>query len=129
MIIRDLYVSDLPKIDSFWQKYHKGIRGIPERKYLVSEAVVENDDQIVGYGNLRFFAEALMYLNKDASKYQQSKAFKLMMDKAIADAKSSGLDAINVGTDDVSFEMLLRSHYKLTDRGTVLSLGLDNGRI
>jgi hypothetical protein len=127
MIIRDLYVSDLPKIDTFWQKHHKGIRGIPERKYLVSEAVVENDDQIVGYGHLRFFAEALMYLNKDASKYQQSKAFKLMMDKAIGDSRKAGLDVIHIGTDDVNFEMTLRSHYKLTDRGTVLALGLDNG--
>jgi len=129
MIIRDLLVSDLPKIDSFWQKYHKGIRGIPERKYLVTEAVVENDDQIVGYGHLRFFAEALLFLNRDASKFQQTKALKLLMEKAIADSRLAGLDAINVGTDDVQFEMLLRSHYKLTDRGTVLSLGLDNGRI
>jgi len=129
MIIRDLYVSDLPKINSFWEKHHKGIRGIPERKYLVTEAVVENDDQIVAYGHLRFFAEALLFLNKDASKFQQAKALKFLMDKAIADSRRAGLDAINVGTDDVQFEMLLRSHYKLTDRGTVLSLGLDNGRI
>ena len=123
MIIRDLQVSDLSKIDEFWQKYHKGIRGIPERKYLVSEAVVENGS-IVGYGMTRVYGESLMYLNRDASRFAQAKAFKLMIEFALADAKKKDLDILHVGVDDPEFEGLLRHHYKFTDRGIVLSLEL-----
>ena len=126
MILRDLKLSDLNQIDAFWQKHHKGIRGIPERKFLVSEAVAESGGRIIGYGNLRYFAEALMFLDKDASTYQQAKAFRLMMNKAIMDAKKIGLDNINIGVDDLHFRMVLQSKFHLTNRGTVLSLGLNN---
>ena len=124
MIIRELRLSDLNEIDAFWQKHHRGIRGIPERKFLVSEAVVEHNDKIIGYGHLRYFAEALMYLDKDFSKYQQAKAFRLMMKQAIRDAKKAGLDNINIGVDDLHFEGVLKGKYQLTDRGTVLSMEL-----
>ena len=123
MVIRELQTADLVPIDAFWQKYHKGIRGIPSRDLLVSEAVVENG-KIIGYGHVKAFGEALMFLNEDASKFARAKAFKLMMDKAIFDSKRLGLDLLHVGVEDENFEMLLRSKYKFTDRGTVLQLEL-----
>ena len=73
---------------------------------------------------MRYFAEALMYLDKDFSKYQQAKAFRLMMKQAIRDAKKAGLDNINIGVDDLHFEGVLKGKYQLTDRGTVLSMEL-----
>ncbi len=127
MIIRDLEARDLSEIDSFWNKYHKGIRGIPERTALLSEAVVENG-KIIGYGHIKVFGEASMWLNFDASVYQRAKAFKLMLEKAIKDAKNLGLDLLLVGVEDEHFEMILRGKYKFRDRGTVLQLELKDGR-
>ena len=123
MITRGLKISDLLEIDEFWRKFHKGMRGIPRRSSLISELVVENG-KIIGYGMTKVYGEALMYLNRDASKFSQTKAFKLMMDHAIADAKRKELDILHVGVDDPNFEGLLRHHYKFTDRGVVLSLEL-----
>lgn len=127
MIIRDLEVRDLAEIDSFWNKYHKDIRGIPERHSLLSEAVVENG-KIVGYGHVKVFGEASMWLNFDTSNFTRAKAFKLMMNKAIQDAKNLGLDMLYVGVEDEHFEMILRGKYKFRDRGTVLQLELKDGR-
>ena len=127
MIIRSLKFSDLLQIDEFWRKHHKGIRGIPERKFILSEAVVEENDKVFAYGIVRFFAEALIFMNNDVSSYKRAKAFKLMMDQAIRDGKQLDLDNINFGVDDPHFEEILKS-YGMTDRGKVLALGFNDGK-
>lgn len=127
MLIRDLESSDIIPINSFWEKYHRGIRGIPNRNFIATDAVVENGRPFA-YGMVKLYAEALLYLDKGYSKYQQSKALKYLMDKAIRDTKNLGLDQLHVGTDDENFEHLLRSHYGFTDRGKVISLELNDGK-
>jgi hypothetical protein len=127
MIIRELELRDLGPIDTFWQRDHKGVRGIPDRSGLLSEAVVENG-KVLGYGHVKVFGEASMWLDQTASAFQRAKTFKLMMDKAIRDSKNLGLDLLHVGVEDPHFEMLLRGKYKFADRGTVLQLELKDGR-
>jgi len=123
MIERSLKVSDLPQIDALWNKYHKGDLGIPARKFLITDVVIENG-HLIGYGMTRMFAEALMFLDKGHSKFEQAKAFKLMMDKAIRDCKRFGLDELNVGVLDDHFKSILMDKYGMKDRGPVLHLGL-----
>lgn len=124
MIIRNLIPSDIQKIDEIWNRCHKGIRGIPARKFLVTDAVVENG-KVIAYGMLRNFAEALVYIDKDVSRYQQAKSFKLLMEWAIDKAHDYSLDNINVGVNDEHFEGILREKYKFEDRGKTLILDLD----
>ena len=123
MIIRDLGLSDLAPIDEMWQRCHKGVNGIAERKFVVTDAVVENG-KLTGYGVVRFFAEASLYIDKDISRFQQAKTFKLLMEKAIKDCKSASLDALNVVVVDPSFEDLLRKRYDFKERGKLLTLGV-----
>ena len=127
MIIRNLESFDEEQINSFWEKHHKGIRGIPDRKLIVTDAVVENGS-IVGYGMVKLFGEALLYLNKDYSTFQQSKALRLLMKQALEHSKLLGLDQLNVGVDDDNFRKLLENHYGFSDRGTVISLELKDGK-
>jgi len=127
MIVRDAFPKDAQSINEIWQRCHKGIRGIPARKFVVTDAIVENG-KVVAYGLLRNFAEALIYIDKDVSKFQQAKSFKLLMEWAIDKSRDYQLDNINVGVNDQHFEGILREKYQFEDRGKTLILDLDNGK-
>jgi len=118
VIIRCLVESDIPKINEIWERCHKGKYGIPNRNFLVTEAVTELSDKITGYGMVRFFAEAMLYLDKDLSPYEQAKSFKLLIERAILDC--AGLDQLNVAVKDKEFEELLKNRYGFVDRGKVI---------
>lgn len=126
MITRSLELSDLGQINELWQRCHKGTRGIPRRRFTITDAVAENGGgRLAGYGTVRFFAEALLFLDKDLSPYQQAKAFKLLMEKAIQDCNASGVEQINVGIDDEVFDRVLREKYGFVNRGNMLILELE----
>ena len=129
MNLRRLKYSDIEKIDEIWERCHKGKYGIPARNLLITEAVTENG-KITGYGIARFFAEAMLFLDKDLSEYEQARSFKMLMEQAIIDCKLNGLDQLNVCVEDESFEKILRSHFKFTPRDKVLVLDLEkiNGK-
>ena len=123
MQIRPLNLSDLKPIDDFWQKYHKNVYGIPERKFVVTDdVIVDKSDSPIAYGIVRMFAEPLLYINRDVSKFQQAKAFKLLMEKAIVDCRNAGLDQINIGVKDPSFAAVLKSRYQMKERESMLYL-------
>jgi L-amino acid N-acyltransferase YncA len=121
MILRPLRLNDLGPIDEIWQRCHKGTYGIPARKFVVTDAVVENG-KVTGYGIVRMFGEALLYLDKDISKFQQAKTFKLLMDQAIIDCRQAGLDQLNVGIADPAFANILRQKYGFKTRNQMLYL-------
>lgn len=120
MILRPLDQNDVEKIDAIWQRHHKGIYGIPQRKFIITESVTSIDAKITGYGVVRLFAEALMYLDNDLSNYQRARSFKMLMDKAIKDCKASGLDQLNVGIKNPDFADILREKYEFRNRDEML---------
>lgn len=124
MELRRLKHSDYDKISEIWERCHKGKYGIPARKFLVTEAVTENG-KITGYGLVRFFAEAMLYLDKDVSSIEQAKSFKALMEQAIIDCKVHQLDQLNVCIEDDSFGLILRKHFGFQDRDKVMILDLE----
>lgn len=122
MQIRPLLLSDLEQINEIWERCHKGHFGIPERKHLVTDIVAEGDGKVKAYGITRHFTEALLYLDKDMSQFQQAKAFKLLMEYCIDECKMYGTDQLNVAIENKSFAEILRKRYKFKDRDPVLFL-------
>ena len=120
MRLRRLEPQDLPQINSFWEKHLKGKYGIPERKFVITDAVTTSKDKTVAYGIVRMFAEAFLYIDKDQSKFQQAKSFKLLMEQAMSDCKDAGLDQLNVGAKDPDFANILRVDYNFKDRESML---------
>lgn len=120
MILRALEQKDLKQIDEFWKKCLRGKYGIPKRKFVVTDAVTETDSKVVSYGIVRMFAEALLYIDKDMSKFQQAKSFKLLMDQAIIDCQNAGLDQLNVGVADPDFADILRENFGFKNREQML---------
>ena len=128
MIIRRLELKDLESINEIWERCHKGKRGIPKRKFTITDAVAENGSgRLAGYGTVRFFAEALLFLDTDISGFQQAKAFKLLMDKAIEDCRRFDVEQLNVGVDDAGFEAILMNRYRFVPRNKMLILEIENG--
>lgn len=125
MDLRRLKESDIDPINEIWEKYHKGTYGIPARRFLITEAVTENGKGISAYGLVRFFAEAMLYLDKSISPFEQAKAFKMLMEQAIIDAKINGLDQLNVDVSDPVFENILKERFGFTERSKTLVLDLE----
>lgn len=127
MELRRLRPTDPEKIDELWRRCHSNF-GIPPRRFLVTDAVTyDGEGRISGYGLVRYFGEALLYLDKDRSAFEQAKSFKLLMEQAISDCKIHGLDQLNVFTDDDSFEGILKK-YGFVGRDKGLFLELTNGK-
>ncbi len=124
MDLRRLRFDDYDKISEIWDRCHKGKLGIPPRRFVVTEAVTENG-KVTGYGVLRFFAEALLFLDTELPEYEKAKSFLLLLEQAIIDAKLAGLDGINVGTDDEEFAELLKRKFNFKERDRILYLDLE----
>jgi hypothetical protein len=120
MILRNLQPQDLQQINAFWEKHHKGTYGIPKRTFVVTDAVTTSKDKVVGYGIVRMFAEALLYLDKDMSKFQQTKSFKLLMEQALINCNRAGLDQLNIGVADENFKETLISGFGFKPREAML---------
>lgn len=120
MILRRLQPQDPQQINEFWERCHKGKYGIPKRAFVITDAVTTSKDKVVGYGIVRMFAEALLYIDKDISKFQQAKSFKLLMEQALLDCKNAGLDQLNVGVADESFKNLLIEGFDFKSRESML---------
>lgn len=124
MYIRNLQVptsQELQSINEIWESCHKGIQGIPAPKYVVAHAVTENNGEIKSYGIVRCFGEALLYLDKRLSKFQQAKSFKLLMEQAIIECQAIGLDQLSAGVDNYDFEQILIHKYGFKPRQQMLT--------
>ena len=124
MILRRLKYDDFEKIDEIWQRCHKGVYGIPARKFVITEAVTENSGKVTGYGLVRYFAEAMLYLDTDLSEYEKAKSFLLLMEQAIVDCKTHDVDQINVGCEDENFAKILERKFGFKRRDQTLNLDL-----
>jgi hypothetical protein len=125
--LRRLKPTDYDKINEIWERCHKGKYGVPARKFVITEAITENG-RITGYGIVRFFAEAMLYLDKDLTTYEQAKSFKALMEQAIIDCRSYDLDQLNVSIEDEDFRDILKRHYNFSERAPVLFLDLEENR-
>ena len=54
--------SDEPAVSKIWEETSFRLYSLPNRKSIIIDAVVENKDKVIGYGQVRLFAEAMCFL-------------------------------------------------------------------
>ena len=111
MTIREFRPSDIEAIDRIWRAHHSDVT-LPDRQNALIDAVVENrEGGIVGYGQVKVFAEAMLFLDKSASQKQKARALKLLMLEAIRGTDYAGLKNLYCFIKDPEFATLISKHY------------------
>jgi len=103
---------DILKLDKLWQE-HWSDTSLPSRKDRVVDALAidEESGRIIGYGQVKLFAEAQLFLDPTARKRDRVAALKLLMEEAHRGLHKSGLDDLYIFIKDPDFAVLIARRY------------------
>lgn len=111
MILRRFKIEDLDKVKEIHEKYHKDDFPLLSRDNLLSEAIIEDNGKIIAYGSTKLMGEPTLVLDTSESKIVKVKAFALLLERAIFDARSAGLEYLILATSHNDFADILLKHY------------------
>jgi hypothetical protein len=114
MIIRAFRESDIEPISDIWEQYHSTDYGLPDRSKAVIDAVVEHEGKVIGYGQVKLFAEAMLFLDKDAPQRPRILALKALMLEAFRGTESAGLNELYAFINDPKLLALIQKHFHFT---------------
>lgn len=111
MQLRKLLPVDIPIIDWIWQRFHRAKFGIPTLKNVIADRVVVEGRQVVAYGMVKGYCEAIMVLDLSLSVRQRITALKLLMADAEKAAKLAGIEQLQIFVQDDNFKDILIKHF------------------
>ena len=91
---------------------HVILTGNASKKSIIIDAVVENKDKIIGYGQVRLFAEAMLFLDKSASPRDRVDALRKLMLEAFRGTEIAGIQEIYAFIQDPDFSLLIQKHFR-----------------
>ena len=109
--LRSFSWDDVPAISKIWEDHHSDHFGLPNRRSSVIDAVVEHDNKIIAYGQLKLFAEAMLFLDKSAPLRARATAWRLLMLEAFRGAEQAGIREIYAFITDPNYALLLQKHF------------------
>jgi hypothetical protein len=110
--LRSFRWQDTPEISKIWEEHHSDYYGLPNRRSAVVDAVVEDNGKIVGYGQVKLFAEAMLFLDKSASLRSRVRALQMLMLEAFRGTEQAGLSEIYAFINDPDFALLIQKHFR-----------------
>jgi hypothetical protein len=121
--LRSLKDSDIAPLDELWQE-HWSDHSLPNRQNAIIDSLAVDDfDNIIGYGQVKLFAEAMLFLDPTARKRDKTQALKLLMIEAFRGADKVGIEEIYSFIKDPDFSLLVQKHYgfkSITQPGELL---------
>lgn len=122
--IRSFRPSDVEVIDRIWRDHHSDDFSVPNRNTVITEAVIENEaGEVIAYGQVKMFAEAIMILDKNASQRDKVAALQKLLLEAFRGSTEFGLDKVNAFIKDPDFALVLERHFgfeRATDPGELV---------
>lgn len=116
MEISSVTQKDIEPISKIWEAHYSLEFGLPNLDRTVTHAkVTDNKNNIVAFGLVKLWPEAIMILDRDASKITQAKAMRLLMDKAIKACKYYNCEQLYATTTTNTIADLCRDHYDFKD--------------
>lgn len=115
MLLRAIKISDLPVIDRIWRKFHSSNFGLTNTSHTVTKGIIEKDGQVLAYGLVKLFGEAIIVLDLDKSKIDKVEALKALLEQAIIDCRKIGLEQLHVFVKDPSFAAILKKHFDFVE--------------
>jgi hypothetical protein len=114
MLLRGFRLSDVLSISLVWERYFRGLFGLPSRDNVVADAVVELDERVIAYGTIKNYYEVIMVLDHSLPIRDKVNAVKMLMQKAEYEAKLAGIEQLQLFVQDDSFKNILEKHFGFT---------------
>lgn len=111
MRLRAFDESDIEAIDRIWRAHHSNDFSVPDRRNRVIDAVVDKDGEVIAYGQVKLFAEAIFIVDKSASLRDKVQALKLLMLEAFRGNDKAGLKQMYCFIKDPDFATLISRHF------------------
>lgn len=128
MLLRGFRLSDILSISLVWERYFKGLFGLPSRANVIADAIVELDERVIAYGTIKNYYEVVMILDHSLPIRDKVQAVKLLMQKAEHEAKLAGIEQLQLFVLDDSFKNILMKHFGFTVcGGTAMVKTIDLG--
>lgn len=86
------------------------------------DAVVVEGDRVIGYGQVKVFAETMLILDLSASRREKIEAIKLLMLEAFRGCDEAGIHQVYAFIKDPDFATLISRHFgfEVVDKGELL---------
>ena len=77
----------------------------------IIDAVAVDGDKIVGYGQVKLFAETMLFLDPTTRTRDRAQALKLLMIEAFRGADKAGIEEVYAFIKDPDFALLIEKRY------------------
>lgn len=124
MILRSLRNEDVPEVNRFYNEFYSNDFYLPSLRNTITHAVVEDDGRVLGFGEVKVFAEAIMVLDKSKNIKTRASVMRALMTKAILDCKAHDIEQLHVSVkkEDDGFKKILEKHYEFEEvKGVILA--------
>jgi len=89
--------------------------------HILSDRVIVDGEQLIAYGAVKQFTEAVLVLDKSVNVRTKVEALKRLLNAAYFETRKAGLTELHVFTKNDSFADILRKHFGfLKIEGTAL---------
>lgn len=98
-------------IDGFWQRDWATEYALPNQDSMIIDAVAVEGERVVGYGIVKNFAEAMLFIDKSARPRDKAHAVKQLMAEAFRGAEKAGCKDLYCFIKDPAFVTLIARRY------------------
>lgn len=109
--LRSFRDEDVLKLDELWRLYWSS-HSFPDRENRIIDAIAVNEfDKIVGYGQVKMFAEAMLFLDPTSTKRDKAHALKSLMLEAYRGCSVAGVDEMYAFIQNPDFLKLIVNRF------------------
>jgi len=112
MKLRCFTWDDVPAISKIWEDHHSDYYGLPNRRSSIIDAVVEDQGKIIGYGQVKLFAEAMLFLDKSAPLRSRVNAFRMLILEGFRGTEQAGIQELYAFCADPDFALIMQKHFR-----------------
>ena len=113
--LRPLTRTDIFRLDELWRE-HWSDYSMPGLKNRIIDAVAvardeKDGERVIGYGQVKLFAEAILFLDPTARKRHRAAALRLLMEEAYRGADKAHLEDIYCFIKSPDFALLIEKRF------------------
>lgn len=116
MIIRPYTTDDLEAISTIYDNYYASEYELPNLDKTLTNAIIDKDGKVIGFGLVKLWAEAIMILDKKESVRNKVASFNGLMNHAINASKYYKIDKLHAVILDPTFKAIMEKHFKFQER-------------
>jgi hypothetical protein len=109
--LRQLDYEYAKQIDEFWKEYWSEYTLPDDTMKIIDAVAVDKDQKAIAYGQVRIFAELMLFTDMGRSKKERMEALKLLMFEAFRGVEGKRIEECYCLIKDMKFARLIAKHF------------------